>query len=125
MRPIRASHCAVCNSCFLRRDHHCPWLGTCIALSNYKYFVLFLTHTFLLGVYDAILCIIHLARCWRDQTWGKSWYSWTALVVSTIGAGFVGNLLYLHVWLMRQNVTTKEVIDERYEKLSTPNPFAK
>lgn len=33
-QPLRVRHCRQCNKCVALYDHHCPWLGICIAERN-------------------------------------------------------------------------------------------
>jgi len=40
--PPRSWHCNVCNTCILKREHHCMFAGYCVGHYNHRYFLLFL-----------------------------------------------------------------------------------
>lgn len=48
--PPRCRHCRDCNTCVLRRDHHCGVTGQCIGDRNFKAFILTFFYGMLLGL---------------------------------------------------------------------------
>ncbi|XP_034114089.1 probable palmitoyltransferase ZDHHC24 [Drosophila albomicans] len=42
--PPRAWHCRLCNTCMLKRDHHCNITANCIGHANQRYFIALLAH---------------------------------------------------------------------------------
>ncbi|XP_024280117.1 palmitoyltransferase ZDHHC16A isoform X2 [Oncorhynchus tshawytscha] len=53
-KPARTHHCAICNTCILKMDHHCPWLNNCVGHFNQRYFFCFCVSLTLGCVYCSI-----------------------------------------------------------------------
>ncbi|KAL4518635.1 hypothetical protein Ndes2437B_g00724 [Nannochloris sp. 'desiccata'] len=127
-RPPRCSHCAVCDNCVDRFDHHCPWVGTCVGRRNYRTFFLFVTSTALLCCLIVATCVVQL---WHvatkpNENLGSAISRYPAsliLILYCFGmVWFVGGLSCFHVWLMGRNVTTYEHFRHRYS--NTGNPYS-
>lgn len=57
-KPARAQHCHICKQCYFNYDHHCQFIGNCIALRNSKAFMLFLIYSALIFLQVGIIILI-------------------------------------------------------------------
>ncbi|CAN0890604.1 Probable protein S-acyltransferase 2 [Linum grandiflorum] len=121
-RPPRASHCSICNNCVQKFDHHCPWVGQCIALRNYPFFICFISASTMLCIYVFVFSWINIIRQ-KGSLWSvlsNDIISLTLIIYCFIAIWFVGGLTVFHFYLISRNQTTYENFRYRYDKKENP-----
>lgn len=127
-RPPRASHCGLCNNCYENFDHHCPWVGNCVAKRNYRYFYLFLCTVFVMSLFVMACNVTVLVLASKQDGFVNAIKTWPASIIEFGIAGLaavsVAGLACMHTWLIATMQTTNEDIkgtfNPRREGMANP-----
>ncbi|KAH0574091.1 Palmitoyltransferase [Spironucleus salmonicida] len=111
-KPPGTSHCNICQKCVVYLDHHCSWVGTCIGIRNYAYFIMFIISIFILSISSLAINIYLIIY---SQIWEISSYIilGISIIISFLSFLITASLIIYHFKLIWTDKTTRDDIKKR------------
>ena len=134
-RAPRVTHCSSCDTCMEKFDHHCPWLGTCVARRNYGIFLVFMMSLSLVTLGTIGVSIAHLALYTLNEYNSGAATSMNQAIRQSLAGNipvaivcgicvvfmwFIIGLTGYHSFLVFNGMTTYEHIRGAFESLGNP-----
>ncbi|CCW62101.1 unnamed protein product [Phytomonas sp. EM1] len=112
IRPPRSTHCQFCDVCMEEFDHHCGFIGSCVAKRTYRFFAGFFILRSCMVIYTIIRSFLRLFTSKRKDSLAADCNSWIViilcLIVSLTEATCVLPMSFIYIKMALLKTTQKE-----------------
>ena len=124
VRPLRTSHCRLCNRCINEFDHHCGWTGNCVGRRNKGRFILFVINVFLNSLFAFVVSLAYLLYFPTSSVSDTIFITIItfAFALTTIA---LGSLFVQHIFLAFIGKTTYEQIKSNNKRKEALKKYLK
>jgi len=112
-KPQRTHHCSVSQRCILKMDHYCIWVVNCIGLLNYKFFILFITYSWIGCVSSVFILLSSLIDYFADDDSDGSTVLFLSFVLNAALSVSLLLFLAMHIKLILSNCTSIEMYEKQ------------
>lgn len=112
-QPLRTKHCRACKRCVMTYDHHCPWIGNCVAERNRRMFFVYIHSQLLVGLFAFLLSLYSAIK--EPFIPLTVLYGFNCLLIGVFCLMLLSLVLF-HEYIASQNLTTWECLS--WKKIS-------